>query len=83
MVRETCVTSKVPIPFCAGDSNARECARGTRHAVSTRLVAGVRDVSCTRFVAPLTHELSSHCPSKFSDHVIMPFDIVTQYIKYF
>ena len=62
MVRETHVTSKVSIAFRTGYSKAREFARGTGHAIAIRLVAGVRDVTCTRFVAPFTHELLAIAP---------------------
>jgi len=83
VVRETRVTSKVLVTFRTGDSIARECARGVDKAVARRLVAGVRDVTCTCLVAPFTHVLSSHGTSKLSDHVIMSLDIIIKYIKYF
>ena len=82
MVRETCVTSKVPIAFRTGDSKARECTRRASHTVATRLVAGVRDVTCTCLVTPFTHELSSHAACKICDYV-MSFHVVIQYIKSF
>jgi len=55
---------------------------GAAHAVATRLVAGFCDVTSTCFVAPFTQVLSSHCPGKICDQVIMSFDII-QYIKAF
>jgi len=56
-------------------------ARGAGHAVTTSLVAGVRDVTCTSLVAPFTYVHSCSGTSKYSDHVIMSFDFIIQYIK--
>jgi len=56
---------------------------GAGHTVATRLDAGVHDVICTRFFAPITHERFSRCPSKISDHVIMSFNIIVLHIKSF
>ena len=56
---------------------------GACHTVATRLVAGVRDIISTRFVASFTHLPSSHGSSKINDHVIMSFDIIVKYIKSF
>jgi len=71
------------ITVVAGDSNVGERARRAGHEVATRLVADVRDVSCTCFVAPFTHVLSIHGTGKVNDHVIMSFDIIVLYIKSF
>ena len=83
MVTRTIVTSKVPIAFRTEDYIARECARGAGHTVATRLVAGVRDNTCTRFVANFIYVSSIHGSSKKSDHVIMSFAIIVEYIKTF
>jgi len=53
VIRETRGVSKVPMEVVAWDSNLRECARRTEHAIATRLFADVRDVACTRHFAPL------------------------------
>ena len=47
VVSETCVANKMPFACKAGNSIARELARGAGHRVATRLVAGVRDVTST------------------------------------
>jgi len=67
----------------AGDSKLRECARRTDHAIATRLVADDGDVARTRLVAPFTHVLFGQGTGKFSDHVIMSFDIIIQHIESF
>jgi len=83
VVGEIRAASEMPVTFGAGLANMGERARRTGHAVATRLVAGVSDVTCTLFVAPFQHELSSHGTCKICDYVIMTFDIVIQYIKSF
>ena len=75
--------SKMSIIFGAGESNMGERSRRAGHTVTTRLVASVGDVNCTCFFAPFTHVFSSHCPSKFCDHVIKSFDIIVEHIKCF
>ena len=76
MVRETRVAFEMPVTFGARVAKLRERAQRASHAVATRLVAGVRDVTCTRFVARFTDVPSSRGSNKFSDHVIMSFDII-------
>ena len=83
MVREKCVVSEMPITFSAGVANMRERARRAGHAVATRLITGVRDVACTRFVARVTPVPSGHSSSKICDYVIVPFDIVIDQINSF
>lgn len=83
VVRETRGVSKVPMAVVAGDSNLRECARRTDHAIATRLVADVRDVAFTRLAASFTHVLFRHGTGKFRCDVIMSFDLVVKYIESF
>ena len=78
VVVEIRATSKMPIAVVAGDSNVRKRARRSGRAIATRLVTDVRDFTCTRFVAHFTIVLPSHCPRKFSDHVIVSFDVIVQ-----
>jgi hypothetical protein len=54
VVREKRAVSEMPITFSAGVASMRERARRTGHAVATRLITGVLDVACTRFVARVT-----------------------------
>jgi len=54
VIIETCPISKVSIAFFAGDSDSSESARRTRRAYTTRLIAYVRHVTPTTFVARLT-----------------------------
>ena len=70
------VASKMSVPFDAGNSNFGDCARNAGHAVATRLVADVCDVTYTRLVATVTHLLSGRGSSKFSDHMIVSFSII-------
>jgi len=76
VVREKRAVSEMPITFSAGVANMRERARRAGHAVATRLITGVRDVACTRFVACVIYVPSGHGSSKICDYVIVPFDIV-------
>jgi len=78
VVRITRPTSKMSVTLGAGDSNVRERARGNVHAIATRLIACVHDVTCTRLVTPLTDELSRHRPRKISDDVVMSFHVIVQ-----
>jgi len=70
--------SEMSVTFDAGIANMGERARGAGHAVATRLITGVRDVTCTRFVIRFTNVPSSRGSSKVRDHVIMSFDIILQ-----
>ena len=81
MVGETRAASEMPITFSARVANMRDRARSTGHAVATRLIAGVRDVACTRPAARFTHVPSSHGNSKICDYVLVPFDIVIDRIN--
>ena len=83
MVVETRATPKMSIAAVAGDSKFGESAQRSGHAIGTRLVEDLRDVTSTCFVAPFTHVLSSHGTSKFCDHAIISFDIIVKYIKSF
>jgi len=83
VVRETRGVSKVPMAVFARYWNLRECARRTDHAIATRLVADDGDVARTSLVAPFTHVLFGHGNGKFSDHVIMSFDIIVKFIESF
>jgi len=74
-------TSEVPIAVIAGDSNFGERTRRAGHAVATRLVADVRDVPSTCFVAPFKCVLFRHGSSKFCDHMIVSFDIIIKKIN--
>ena len=65
-VRETRGVSKVPMAVVAGDSNLRECARWTEHAIATRLVADVRDVAFTRIAASFTQYFFAMAPVRFA-----------------
>ena len=78
MVGETRAASEISVKFDEVIANMRERARRARHAVTTHLIAGVRDVTCTRFVARFTDAPSSRGSNKFSDHVTMSFDIIVQ-----
>jgi len=69
-------TTEMSITFKRGDLKARKCERRVGHAVATRLVAGVRNVTCTRYVAPFTRIYSSRRSTKVNDQVTMSFDIV-------
>jgi len=60
VVVETRAASEMPITFGAGVANMAERALSAGQAVASRLIAGVRDVACTRFVARVTHVPSSH-----------------------
>ena len=83
VVRETRGFSKVPMAVVAGDSNLRECARRNDHAIATRLVADVRDITFTRLAASFKHVLFRHGTGKFRYDVIMLFDLVIKYIESF
>jgi len=83
VVRETRGVSKEPISVIAGDSNLRECAWKTDHAIATRLVADVRDEAFTRLTASFTHVLFRHGTGKFRYDVIISFDLVVKYIESF
>ena len=61
----------MPITFCAGVANMGERARGDGHAVATRMIAGVRDITFTRNVARFTQVPSSHGTCKFCEYVIV------------
>jgi len=76
VIVETRVACIVPIAFRTGNSNVGERARKAGHAVATRLVAGVRNVTSTCLVETFTRVLSSRGSSKVSDHMIMPFNFV-------
>jgi len=67
----------------AGNSNLRESARRTDHAIATRLVAHVRDVAFTRLAASYKHVLFRHGIGKFRYDEIMFFDLVVKYIESF
>ena len=81
MVRETRAASEMPVIFGAGVANMRERARRFAHAVATLLIAGMRDVTCTRSVARFTQVPSAHGSSKICDYVIVSFDIVIEQIN--
>ena len=83
MVGKTRAASKMPVTFGAGVANMRERARRSDHAVATRLVAGVRDITYTRFIARFTHVPSSHDTCQICYYVIMSFDIVMEQINSF
>ena len=83
VVRDTRGVSKVPMAVVAGDSNLRECARRTDHAIASRLVADVRDVAFTRLAASFTHVLFRHGTGKVRYDVIMLFDLIIKYIESF
>jgi len=83
VVRETRGVSKVPMAVVAWDSNLRECARRTDHAIATCLVADVCDVAFTRLAASFTHVLFDHGTGKFRYEVIMSSDLVEMYIASF
>jgi len=74
VVRETRVAFEMPVTFGARVAKLRERAQRASHAVATRLVAGVRDVTCTRFVARVTHVPSSHGTCRICNYVIVLFD---------
>jgi len=79
--RETRLIPDMSVKFSAGLANLRERTRRAGHAVASRLIAGVRDVTFARYVARFTHVPPSHCSSKICDYVIMPFDIVIEQIN--
>ena len=83
MVGETRAASEMPVTFGTGVVNVGERPLGAGHAVATHLIAGVHDVTSTRFVARFTHIPSSHGTCKISDYVIMSFDIVIEQINSF
>jgi len=68
----------MPVTFGAGLVNMSERARRAGHAVATRLIVGVRDVSCTRNFARFTHVPSGHGNRNLCDYVIVPFHIVIE-----
>ena len=82
MFLETRGVSKVPMPVVAGDTNIRECARRTDHAIPSRLVADERDVAFARLAASFTHVLLRHGIGKFSYDVILSFDLIVNYIEF-
>jgi len=55
VVGETCAASKMPVTFGAGVPNIGERARRTDHAVATRLVTDVRDVTSTCYETTFKH----------------------------
>jgi len=81
VVRETSVATEMSVAFSAVLRNLRERARRAGHAAATSPIAGVHDVSCTRFVACFTHVPSNNGSSKICDYVMMQFDIVVEQIK--
>jgi len=83
VVCETRGVSKVPMAVVAGYSNLRVCARRNDHAITTCLVAALRNVAFTRLAASFTHVLFRHGTGKFRYDVIMLFDLVIKYIKSF
>jgi len=56
-------------------------ARRAGHAVTSRLVADVRDVTSTCSVACFTYILASHGTCKYCDHVIISYDNVIKWIN--
>jgi len=58
VIIEPLLTSKVPVAFLAGNAYIFKCARRTRHAFTTRLVAFVRHVFPTTIVTRFTDVLS-------------------------
>ena len=80
MVRDTHAASEMPVTFGAVLANLKERARCGSHAVAIILVAGVRYVTCARFVARVTHLPSSHGNCKFCEYVLVPFDVVIEQI---
>jgi len=73
------MTSKVSIAFLA--RNTFEWARRTRPAVATRLIAYMRHVSLTTFVASLTDVTSCHSARQVRGHVIVPSNIFVEYVQ--
>ena len=55
VVHETRAASEIPVTFGADLANIRERAWRASHVVAKRLIAGVRDIAFTRFVARFTH----------------------------
>ena len=78
MYVETRPTPKVSVARVAGDSNALERARRAGHAVGARLVAYMRDVTSTSFVASPADVTSRHRAGQTCDHVIMFMDGVVK-----
>ena len=78
MVREKRASSEMPVAFGAGIADMGESERGAGHVGATRLVADVRFVTFTQFVARFTNVTSSRGSSNVNDHVIMSFDIIVQ-----
>ena len=83
VVRETRGVSKVPMGVVAWVSKHSDCARLTDHAIATRLVADVRDVTFTRLAASFTYVLFRNGTGKVRYDVIMLFDLVIKYIESF
>jgi hypothetical protein len=75
---ETRPAPKVSVARVAVDSDALERARGAGHAITARLVADVRDVTSTSFVAPLADVPSRNGTRYVPNHVVMMFYIVIQ-----
>jgi hypothetical protein len=76
MLVEARLAPKVPVARVAGDSNALELTRGARHKVAARLIAYVRDVTFTPFVASFADVTSGHRASQTCEHVIMSLNII-------
>ena len=73
----------MPVTLGVWVANMGERALKAGHAVASRLIAGVRDVACTRFVAPFTNVPSGQGGSKICEYVIVYFNIVINQIHSF
>ena len=81
VVRETHLAPKMSITFAVGNYDGGKVIWSPSHTIATRLVTAVCGISCAQFVTRFTHKPLRHRARYIHDHVIVPFDIVIEYIN--
>jgi hypothetical protein len=75
---EARLAPKVSVARVTGDSNPLERSRGARHAVAALLIAYVRDVTFTPFIARPVDATFRHRACYICNHVVVVFHFVVQ-----
>ena len=78
VIFKTRPTPEISVTRIARDPKTRECARGNRNAVVTRLIARVSHVTPAPFITSSTHVLLGHRAVYVGDHVVVMIRFVIE-----